>query len=161
MLETWKPINEYEDIYEISNIGRIRNVKNKKIVKSYITKHGYKRVQLSKNGKRKNHFIHRLVAEVFIPKPNDKNYVNHIDFNRTNNNIKNLEWTTAKENIHHSMDNIVKAALRTKKPVTKHHNIYKNRNHFQVRVQRYGKVIIDKTFVTLKEAIGYLAQQGV
>lgn len=162
MTETWKAIKGYEGIYEISNLGRVRNIKRKnKIVKSYTTKLGYQRVQLSKNGKFKNLLIHRLVADAFLPKPDNKDVINHKDFDRSNNNVENLEWLTYKENSHYSMDRMVEAQLKVRKSSTKHHNIYRNHKHFVVRVKRYGQEIINKTFITLDEAVLFLKQQGI
>ena len=69
-------------------------------VKPWYTKHGYARVYMrsSRTGKRKDKYIHRLVAKYFIPNPNGKKYVNHLNCDRSDNRTKNLEWCTAKEN---------------------------------------------------------------
>lgn len=67
---------------------------------------GYLIVSLRVRGKRKNHYIHRLVAETFIDNPLNKKEVNHIDFNKRNNNASNLEWATRQENIDHSIVNM-------------------------------------------------------
>lgn len=163
MVETWKPVKGYEGIYEVSNLGRVRNIKRKnKIVKSYLTRTGYRRVQLSKAAITKNHLVHRLVADAFLPKPENKDVINHKDFNRANNSVENLEWLTYQENSHYSMDRMVQAQLnRNRVCKTKHHNIYPNRKHFAVRVSRYGKEIINKTFPTLDEAVCYLQMAGI
>lgn len=100
-------------IYKISNMGKVINIKRSKILKPEITKNGYLRVKLFKNGKMKNFFVHRLVAEYFI-KTNIINHelkyfqVNHKDGNKLNNNYKNLEWCSAKENTIHSLQNGLK-----------------------------------------------------
>ena len=117
MKEIWKDIVGYEGLYQVSNLGRIRSLdryvnsaiknSNKVIKKGKILKpnpnwNNYLQVHLSKNGKGKMSVVHRLVAQTFIPNPNNLPQVNHIDGNKFNNSIENLEWCTAKENINHS-----------------------------------------------------------
>lgn len=96
MVEEWRPVVGYEGLYEVSNLGRVKRVVH---MKTCVKKHGYVIVSLFKNGKTKSFSVHRLVAEAFIPNPDGKPQVNHIDECKTNNCIKNLEWVTAKENI--------------------------------------------------------------
>ncbi len=107
MEEIWKPVIGYEGYYNISSFGRIFSVKKNReiIIKPYIvSKNGYKScgVTLYKDKILKRKIIARLVAEAFIPNPENKPQVNHIDFNSLNNNISNLEWVTLQENIKHS-----------------------------------------------------------
>lgn len=108
--EIWKPIKGYEGRYCVSNMGRImsleRNVRSRGKIKQRIMKQcnarkGYKTVSLYIDGKRKRNIVHRLVAEAFIPNPNNYNQVNHIDENKSNNAAYNLEWCTAKQNMNH------------------------------------------------------------
>lgn len=95
------PIKDYEGLYTISDTGMVYNIKRNKYLKNVNNKR-YLVVLLYKNNKRKMFYVHRLVADAFCEKCNNKKYVNHKDHNRTNNNYKNLEWVTAKENtIHH------------------------------------------------------------
>lgn len=96
--ETWKSIKGYDN-YEISTLGRVRN--KEKVLKAYKTDNGYFHIFLSKNGKQKQFLIHRLVADTFLKNPNNLKEVNHIDGNKGNNKIDNLEWCTRKQNVHH------------------------------------------------------------
>ena len=100
--EQWKAVVGYEGIYEVSNYGKVRNVKTGRILKLGKSKNGYLRVGLHKNGKQKYFLVHRLVAIAFIPNPDNKETVNHIDEDKTNNHVCNLEWMTQKENTRHS-----------------------------------------------------------
>jgi hypothetical protein len=98
-MEVWVNIKEHPD-YQISNHARIKSFKNnqEKILKGFIQNTGYLTVVLDN----KKYSIHRLVAEAFIPKAKNKDYVNHKDGNKLNNNLDNLEWCTLKENIQHA-----------------------------------------------------------
>lgn len=89
--------------YTISKMGVVVNKKYNRQIKLKTSHKGYSTVELWNDGKRKIFMVHRLVASAFIPNPENKPQVNHLDFNRSNNNIENLEWVTAKENVHHSI----------------------------------------------------------
>lgn len=98
MKEIWKDIKDYENLYQVSNLGNVKSLRtNKNLYYSKTTK-GYLKAGLYKNGKRKMCFVHRLVAEAFILNTNNKSCVNHKDCNILNNNVSNLEWCTHKEN---------------------------------------------------------------
>ena len=94
MKEVWKDIIGYETLYKVSNFGRFKSIRNNIFLKPYIQQNGYSRVSLSKNGKIKYYNIHRLVAEAFIPNPNNYPVINHVDGNKNNNNVGNLEFCT-------------------------------------------------------------------
>ena len=99
--ETWKPIFYYDN-YEVSNTGKVRNKKTGRILKSTTSNSGYTMVCLSRRGKIKSISVHRLVMETFKPVQNmDELQVNHIDWDKTNNNLENLEWVTRQENLLH------------------------------------------------------------
>ena len=132
--EIWKDVVGYENIYEVSNLGRIRTNKNKT---TYTERHGIRhwkqrilkqkfqqrvrsdkydaRVILWKDGKEKTFLVSRLVAMSFINNPYNLPQVNHIDGEPTNNNVKNLEWCTEEYNVNHAFDNeLVKTAIKVK-----------------------------------------------
>ena len=104
MNEIWKDICGYEGKYQVSNLGRVKSLYDghgnyrELIMKGRNEGHGYLKVDLSKNGKYKGIRIHRLVAMAFIPNPNHYEQVDHLDGNKTNNNVANLEWVSPKEN---------------------------------------------------------------
>ena len=96
--ECWRSIDGYVN-HQVSNVGRVRNVSNGKILVGR-HKHGYAYVTLCQEGVRKEHRIHRLVAEQFVPKPQDidRLEVDHLDRNKTNNTVTNLMWKTRRRN---------------------------------------------------------------
>lgn len=96
-LEAYRKIKGFED-YEISSWGRVFNTKTGRYVRPETHDKGYLRVDLYNEDGRKHCKIHRLVAEAFIPNPDGKPHINHIDGNNQNNSISNLEWVTNKEN---------------------------------------------------------------
>lgn len=100
----WKEITEYGGDYLVSNYGRVKSLKsNKELILKLVTHHkGYYKAQLLKNNKKKAFFVHRLVAQAFIPNPENKLQVNHKDGDKKNNHVENLEWTTQSENLKHS-----------------------------------------------------------
>jgi len=128
MEEIWKDIYfkdkgkvwDYRGIYQVSNLGNLRSVERKiksgfsntefytkksKIRHQQLGSQGYKIIRLSKNCATKTKRVHRIIAKIFIPNLQDKPCVNHIDGNKANNNIKNLEWVSYSENNQHAVDN--------------------------------------------------------
>jgi len=115
--EIWKAVKGYEGYYEVSNLGRVKSLDrfvcsnvnlsyaNKKVIGGLLMsgcdKKGYKRVGFSVNGVRTTKKVHRLVAQTFIPNPQNKPQVNHINEIKDDNRVENLNWMTASENINH------------------------------------------------------------
>lgn len=104
-MEIWKDISGYDGKYQISNLSRIKSLisGNEKILSTYLNYSGYERCSLGWGKNKKSHSIHRLVAIAFIPNPENKPCVNHINRNRSDNSIENLEWVTHKENAEHAI----------------------------------------------------------
>lgn len=99
-----RAVKGYEDIYRVDIFGNVTRVKDGTEAPQHISRFGYANVMLYKNGKQKQHKVHRLIAEAFIPNPYNKPQVNHLDGNKAHNVVWNLEWSTAKENNIHASD---------------------------------------------------------
>ena len=99
-VETFVKIDGFEK-YEVSNLGKVRNIKSGRILKPYLNKDGYLKHNLYGYGKQKYLLLHRIVATAFIDNPEEKPQVNHIDENKLNNDLSNLEWCTVRENLVH------------------------------------------------------------
>ena len=104
-MEQWREVVGYNGKYLVSNKGRVKNAKSGRILKERITHRGYVKVHLFRVNDDRNVFLHRIVAQAFIPNPQGKPQVNHIDGNKLNNNADNLEWCTNEENVRHSWEN--------------------------------------------------------
>ena len=124
-MELWKDIKGYEGVYQVSNLGRVKRVgryKNQSgaewesgiILKPADNQKGYYFVNLSRDNKTAQKYVHRLVAEAFIPNPENKPTVNHINCDRSDNRAENLEWTTYRENNNHSIK-VMKDAGKSKR----------------------------------------------
>lgn len=158
MEEIWKDVVGYEGYYEVSNLGNVRSV-DREIVKSdgvvqprraramakSLNTDGYLTVKLSKDGKSERIAVHRLVALAFIPNPNRLSDVNHIDFDRTNSRVDNLEWISHKENVHYTID------------AGRHHC---NRDLFGENNPNYGNTTLRDYYASHPEEKQKLARKG-
>lgn len=165
-MEEWRPIKGYEGKYEISSMGRVKalpkfvnhsrnsNYKvfhGEKVIKSANNGNGYRYISLTINGKRKNHYIHRLVADAFLGGIPDGMVVDHIDHNRGNNAVENLRIVTQKENTNHSRHLMLEGMKKRRKPKsTGERYITKRRNRYEFYIERLH---IYKSFETLEEAV--------
>ena len=112
MEEIWKDIKGYEGLYQISNFGNVKSLRNNNILKP--SNGEYKQVTLCYKGERKTIAIHRLVASAFIENPFNKEQINHKDENKHNNNVNNLEWCTHKENMNYGTKQDKESKIKTK-----------------------------------------------
>ena len=104
--EIWKDIEGFEGLYQVSSFGRVKSLARilsdgrrwKERILQQETNHGYKRVVLADDNINKTYRVHRLVAQTFLPNPNNYTIINHKDENKSNNNIDNLEWCSPKYN---------------------------------------------------------------
>lgn len=131
MSEVWKDITGYCGKYQISNLGRIRSLRYNggnhiKVMSPNDNGHGYLSVALCDGfGKRRIFYVHRLVAEAFLDNPDNLPQVNHLDHNRKNNNVHNLEWCSIRDNLlygttHERAANTMRETSPTRKPVAQY-----------------------------------------
>ena len=111
-----KDVVGYEGLYAVTSCGKVWSYRNKKFLEPHISNRGYFRVNLYKDGKMNHYSVHRLVAEAYIPNPDNLPQVNHKDENKTNNCIQNLEWCDQKYNNTYG-NRIDRVATSNKKPI--------------------------------------------
>lgn len=171
MKEIWEDVKGYEDLYQVSNIGRVRSkdrmrhvghghygLKKGRILKPYKMKsreYGYYlQVTLCRNNKHTKHLIHRLVAQAFIENHDNKPCVNHIDGDKANNRVDNLEWCTFSDNNQHAYDTKLKKPYyqkmdyelaskmlhegRTKEEIADYFGVRPNSVYMSIRRKRIG-----------------------
>ena len=119
--EIWKDIDGYDGIYQVSNFGRVKNVRYNRLLKLGHNEKGYVRVTLTKNNKCKTLKVHRLVAIAFISKPSKDEEINHINNIRDDNRVSNLEWCSHRKNMSLTKN---KKHLYLKKRNTTHKYLY-------------------------------------
>lgn len=164
--EQWKPVKGYEGYYAVSNRGNVVSLmfRNNICVKPKITflstndnGHGYLTVCLRSMGERTPYYVHRLVAEAFLENPNNLPVVNHIDHNRQNNHVENLEWTSVAENIAWSREQMKKekSICRSTNTGEKYISRYqdkKGNTKYRLQIKRLG---VSRLFSTLEDAVSY------
>lgn len=145
-MEIWKNIKGYENLYQVSNLGRIKRlrgfiykknhtenkikyIKQEKILKTFVNSRGYFVVTLHKNGNPKQYQLHRLIALSFIDIIEGRPCVNHKNGKKTDNRISNLEWVTIKENSQHSFDNELQIIWNRKELKCSNGIIFKSSYH--------------------------------
>lgn len=137
MVEVWKDVVGFEGLYKVSNLGRvisnrINYHKGTKFLAPF-DNGGYDRITFRVNYKDYKFLVHRLVAEAFIPNPENKGFVNHIDGNKRNNSVENLEWVTKSENTRHA----IRIGLRP--AYTPHRVLRGAENPLSKRIAQYSK----------------------
>lgn len=151
--EIWKPIKSFEGLYEVSNWGRVKSlskfrdgeIRGEKILKIIVKPDGYTLVNLYYAPKKfKAKYVHRLVADAFLPNPNNYPQVNHKDENKQNNRVDNLEWCTAHYNWHYSDIN------------NKFHEAQRIAESVPIEVYQYGKFL--GKFDSIRSAASFLGR---
>lgn len=171
LIEIWYPIEGYEDRYQVSNFGNVRTIlDNHGNAKCALKTQGkswnqqYLSVQLYIKDVKRHHLVHRLVAQAFIPNPENKPHVNHKDGNKLNNHVSNLEWCTQQENIQHGYviglnPSNAEAIKGTKSGNTSnYHNVTwdKSRNKWKASLKDKQKMVFQKRFDTEIDAAKYV-----
>lgn len=168
-METWKDIDGFDGFYQISDKGNFRGKGNKngridgewhsKAVK--VNRDGYKFVCMQYNGKTRTTRIHRLVAETFIPNPDNLETVNHIDGDKTNNCVENLEWADRHHQLKHAYDHGLKQAARgTSNCHSKltDKDVRYIRSHYVKQSKEFGTVALSRKFGVSNRVIGLVAR---
>lgn len=170
--EIWKPVPEFEDAYAISENGAIKSLsryvkcgkngagirlKPEQVIKPYLGTDGYLYVFLSYNKRVKHLAVHRILAKIFIPNPENKREVNHINTIRTDNSLLNLEWATPQENIQHSIKigNNTQCLPGENNPAAK----LTNNDVFKIRLEEGSHSVIAKKYNVSRRTIGFIKRR--
>ena len=145
-MNNWRELKE-NNKYEINEKGIVRSKKTKKELRYWETTTGYNTVSLCHNNKQKTYYIHRLMANNFLDNPKNYNEVNHIDGNKKNNSLDNLEWCDHKHNIREAYDNnLIKKVYGKKHPSSK---------KIKQTIIKTGEVIVWDSMMDAKRKMGY------
>jgi hypothetical protein len=149
-MEEWKAIEDFQD-YKVSSLGRVKSLKfgKEQILKPVLNSNGYLYINLCKDGIQKTVKVHRLVCQAFLPNPENKLEIDHINRNKQDNRLDNLRWATHSENRLNRDDPLGVSGER---------HISPHRNLFQVQITRQDFKVY-KSFKTLEEAIAWRDQQ--
>lgn len=148
-LSEFRSIKGYEGLYSVNRKGLIYSYRSDKFLKPIYNEKGYLKVGLNKNGKYRNFFVHRIVAEAFIPNPKNFSQVNHINYKRDDNRVENLEWCDNRYNSIYSLKN----RKYVKNPKSGERYITKQGNYYLVRLFAGGYE--SKAFRSMEEAVKY------
>lgn len=151
MIEEWKDIKGYEGLYQVSNLGR---VKRKKILTPWLGTDKYNYISLSKNGNVTKFKVHRLVAKAFIPNPDNKPTVDHINRDRLDNRVENLRWATYKEQ--RSNQTSTETKIKAIDIATGEYNYYKSQVECGKKLNLSSKSINDCLRNKQKQLGGYI-----
>lgn len=147
----WKKLN---NIYIISDEGLIKNTLTNHIIIPWLNDGGYCCVTLNLEGKRKNYRIHRLVAQCFIPNPNNLPQVNHIDGDKQNNRVDNLEWCDSSYNLRHAVAlGLISTGVKHKASKLSQENVDYIRTHYIKGDRKYGCMALGRKFNVDKKVI--------
>lgn len=163
--EIWKDIEGYEGKYQVSNFGRVRSFLSSHgnlravplILAPRKSSDGYLRVALSKNGVRKDYMIHRLVIVTFKDRTNIKETVNHIDGNKENNVVDNLEWADRVEQMQHAYKLGLKKPVHTNRKLSAE-DIKEIRKVYIFRSKEFGTVALAKKYGVTNAVIGHIVR---
>lgn len=159
MTEEWRDVVGYEEYFSVSSEGKVYSKRTNKILKLTLSKSGYNCFATRLEGRDgKCIFLraHRLVAEAFIPNPENKPFVNHKNANKTDNRVENLEWVTAQENSIHARDMGLLSPLRGESSPTsklKEADVLYIRENFKARCREFGARALGKKFGVDKTTI--------
>lgn len=166
MVEEWRDIEDYEGLYQISNLGKVKSLPRKvqfgvgyritdeRILKPHQMKNGYMTVGLKRHNKPKYMTVHRLVAEAFIPNPDNKPCIDHIDGDRKNNSVENLRWCTHKENCNNPI-------TRQRISEAMKNRIFSEETRHKMSIARKGKynTKISKTVIQIDKESGEILNE--
>lgn len=151
-----RPIVGYEDIYAITKKGEIWNLRRHEWRSTRLNPTGYWVINLSKEGHKKTYTVHRLVAQAFIPNPGNMPIVNHLDGNKQNNDVKNLERTTSKGDILHSWK-LGLCKRRNGSPILKRSQVYLIRELYKTGLYTFKELArkFDTSSSTISDTVNY------
>lgn len=168
-MEIWKEIEGYNGFYSVSNYGRVKSnggncgscIRKEKILSQSKTRDGYMKVRLMHKNKDKTMRVHRLVANAFIENPYNKETVNHIDGNKENNNVNNLEWSNRSEQLIHAYKNKLKESQKgctNKNSKLTEYQIKEIRNTYIRNSKEFGTVALSKKYGVTDRVIGLIVR---